>query len=469
MKNSWFKGSGEKKRFYKSLRESSKQRQVAMGLFALFALMPIVAVVFSVVMLFKHHTGGAIAGSSLASVAVGLAAAGGGNIDPAQLNAMARAQVLAQSIEMTQPIFTKSIDPTSQLGPVEISPQNVGLIKRFWVEISGTIQNTDAAVDAVPTPFGISNILSNVNYKDYNGTTRIDTAGWHISALNTAKGRWPYASALQQTVFNGTAPFESAAGQFGSNFPVLVNLTALTHGQNKAFRMVYDVPLAYNDDDLTGAVYANLVNAQSFLNLTINPNPFVATAADDTLAVLRSGTCSFLGNLTVNVYQVYLDQLPTSDQGGKILPQIDLSTIYELKQTSFKAIQAGHDFPISFTNFRRFLSTTVLYNNTGGNDGHGIGADINYWALIAANSTAIWKLFPLSAAQKTRDILGFDFPPGAYYFSFRRKPINTLQYGNMSLTLNAITAGAAAYLLVGWEDFAAVNQITQAGSLAAGA
>lgn len=469
MRNSWFKTSGEKRRFFKNVREASKQRQVAIGLFALFAFVPIVAIVFAGIMLFKHHTGGAVVGSTIASVMVGLAASGGGQIDPAQVNAMARAQVLAQSIEMTQPIFTKSIDTTQQLGPVEIAPQNVGLIKRFWVEISGTIQNTDGAVDAVATPFGISNILSNVSYKDYNGTTRIDTAGWHISSLNTAKGRWPYASALQQSVFNGSSPFESAAGQFGANFPVLVNLTSLTHGQNKAFRMVYDVPLAYNDDDLTGSVYANLVNAQSFLNLTINPNPFVTTGQDDTLAVLRSGTCTFLGNLTINVYQVYLDQLPTDQNGAKILPTIDLSTIYELKQTSFKAIQAGHDFPISFTNFRRFLSTVVIYNNSGSNDGHGIGNDINYWALIAANSTAIWKLFPLSAAQKTRDILGFDFPPGAYYFSFRRKPINTLQYGNMSLTLNAITAGAGAYMLVGWEDFAAVNQITQAGSLAAGA
>lgn len=461
-----FSMSGSKTRkLINNLRHFGPSRRVAVGLFAIFAFMPAVAIVFAVVMAFKHHTGGMMAGSGAAAVAVGLAA-GANNVDPAVVNAMTRAQVLAQSVEMIQPIFTKSIDPTSQLGPVEIDPQNVGLIKRFWVSISGTIQNTDAAVDAVATPFGIANILTNINYKDYNGTTRIDTFGWHVASLNTAKGRWPYASALQQTVFNGISPFESAAGQYGANWPTLVNLTGLTHGQNKAFRMVYDVPLAYSDDDLRGAVYSSLVNAQSFLNLTINPTPFVATGQDDTQAVLRSGTCTFLGNLTINVYQVYLDQLPVG-QNGKILPQQDLGTIYELKTTAFKAIQAGHDFPISFTNFRDFLSTVILYNNSGSNDGHGIGQDINFWSLKAANSTEIFKLFPLDAAQRTRDILGFDFPPGTYYFSFRRKPINTLQYGNMALNLNAITAGAGAYMLVGWEDFAYVNTITQAGSLAA--
>lgn len=461
----WFKGAGEKRKFFNNLRHFGPSRQVAVGLFAIFAFVPIAALVFAVVMAFKHHPVGSFAGASGVGLAVGLATSAS-NIDPATLNAMARAQVLAQSVEMIQPIFSKSIDPTQQLGPIGVDPQNVGLIKRFWVSVSGTIQNTDAAVDAVATPFGISNLFTNINYKDYNGTTRIDTFGWHVAALNTSKGRWPYASALQQSVFNGVSPFESAAGQYGANFPVMVNLTGLTHGTNKAFRMVYDVPLAYSDDDLRGAVYSSLVNAQSFLNLTINPNPFVATGQDDTQAVLRSGTCSFLGNLTINVYQVYLDQLPVGNN-GKILPQQDLGTIYELKTTAFKAIQAGHDFPISFTNFRDFLSTVILYNNTGSNDGHGIGADINYWALTAANSTQIFKLFPLDAAQRTRDILGLDFPPGTYYFSFRRKPINTLQYGNMALQLNAITAGANAYMLVGWEDFAYVNTITQAGSLPA--
>lgn len=396
------------------------------------------------------------------------------NIDPQTLNALQRAQVLAQAVEMTQPIFSQSIDPTKQIGPVNVTPRNVGLIKGFRVIVTATIQNTDAAQDALATPFGIQNLLSLIQFDDLNNNTRIQTSGVHIANLNTAKGRFPYASALQQTVFNGTSPFESASAQYGANFPVLNNLTGLVHGTNKAVRMVYDVPLAYSDDDLRGAVYANVVNATMNLALTINPTPFVSFASDDTDAVLRMGngavaaTTSFLGNVTITVYQIYLDQLPVGQNGGKILPAMDLSTIYELKQTTFKAIQAGQDFPIPFTNFRDFLSTFLIYNNSGGNDGHGIGADINYWALQSANFTNVWKLFPLDLAQKSRDILGVDFPAGSYYSSYRRKPISTLQYGNMNLVLNAITAGAAAYLRVGWEDFAQVNTLTQAGSLAGG-
>ncbi len=60
-----------------------------------------------------------------------------------------------------------------------------------------------------------------------------------------------------------------------------------------------------------------------------------------------------------------------------------------------------------------------------------------------------------------------DMPPGTYYFSSREKPISTVQYGNMQLILNAITAGAGAYVSVGFEDFALVNTLNMAGSLAA--
>ena len=153
-------------------------------------------------------------------------------------------------------------------------------------------------------------------------------------------------------------------------------------------------------------------------------------------------------------------------QNGVILPILDLSTVYELKTTNFTAIPSGQDFPFSYANFRDFLSTIAVFNSTGATAGLKAGSDVNYWALQSANFTNIFKIDPLLAAQFAREIIAADLPLGTYYFSHRKKPISTTQYGNMQLVLNAISVSGSPYVQIFWEDFALVNTLTQAGSLA---
>lgn len=397
----------------------------------------------------------------LALSAVAAAGGGGGNVDPVALNFAQRSAVLGASVEMTQQIYSNTFAALGAgANTINILPRNVGLIKKFIVEISGTF--TAAGASAV-TAFGLSNLLSNVSFFDLNNNQRINTAGWHLSLLKQAKARDTQGSSEPlstsqsdamlggQFVASGTAP----------NFPV-INYP-LPSGAGAAFRAIFDVPLAYSDDDLRGSIYANVVNATMLLQLTFNPTP-APGGADNTLAVWGTATGP-LSNVTVTVYQVYLDQLPQGKQ-GVILPMLDLSTIYELKATTFTAIPAGQDFPIPYANFRDFLSTTAIFNSTGATAGLKNGSDINYWALQSANFTNIWKIDPLLAAQKIREIVNTDFPLGTYYFSHRRKPISTLQYGNMQLILNAASVSGSPYVLVGWEDMALQNTLTQAGSLA---
>jgi hypothetical protein len=236
-----------------------------------------------------------------------------------------------------------------------------------------------------------------------------------------------------------------------------------------AFRAVFEVPLAYSDDDLRGAVYLNVVNSTAQLSLTLNPAFFAPTSATDTTPNVWSSGANAQGtvtNLTIAVYQVYLDQLPIG-KNGVILPALDLSTVYELKYTNLTGQAVAQDFPYAYTNFRDFLSTLVTWNSTGATAGLKNGSDVNYWALQSANFTNIWKIDPLLAAQKTREIIGSDLPLGTYYFSHRKKPLSTIQYGNLELILNAATLTAGvSYMNVYVEDFALVNALTQAGSLA---
>lgn len=386
---------------------------------------------------------------------------------PVELNFAQRAAVIDNSVQMTQQIFSNTLAGPIAAGNnvINVIPRNVGLVKKFIIEISGTITNTDGVNASTATVFGLSNLLSNVQFTDLNNNQRISTTGVHLAVLKQVKHRTtdpasvPISTKLDdsmlagQFVASGTAP----------NFPVVV-YPLPAKGGNAAFRAVFDVPLAYSDDDLRGAVYANVVNSTMQLQLTLNPTA-ASVAADTTGAVWAGGTGT-ITNVTVTVYQVYLDQLPVG-QNGVILPMLDLSTVYELKSTNLTAITAGQDFPIPYANFRQFISTMAIFNSTNATAGLKNGSDVSYWALQSANFTNIWKKDPLLVAQQVREIIMSDLPLGTYYFSHRKKPISTLQYGNMQLILNAISAGAGAYLLVSWEDFALVNTLTQAGSLAA--
>jgi hypothetical protein len=167
----------------------------------------------------------------------------------------------------------------------------------------------------------------------------------------------------------------------------------------------------------------------------------------------------------VTVYQHYVDQLPIGQNGQPILPVMDLSTIYELKNTTLTGMTANQDYPIPYANFRSFLSTIAVYDNAGTLN---VGTDVNYWAQQSANFTNIFKMTAEETALMTRVRNGVDYPAGVYYFDHRRRPLNTIQYGNIELVLNPSSVGSGASILAGFESFAMINVISGAGSLPAG-
>lgn len=371
------------------------------------------------------------------------------NVNASQQNALARSLILTNAVDRFQQIYAATIDASSQ-NVLNIAPRNVGLIKGFWVEISAAVTATAAAT---LTTFGPANILSQIVFTDLQNNTRIQTAGWHLHMNNTARANMPFLGAHTLTSY----PIG-----YGNNWTEISAPATLAASANGTVVMRYYVPLAYSQSDLRGAVYANVVNATMNLQLTVNTSAFVASG-DATLGVF-SGGAGTVGNVSVTVYQHYLDQLPVQNN-QTILPYMDLSTIYELKNTSMTGLQANQDFPIPYANFRSFLSTSVIYDNGGTLN---TGSDINYWALQSANYTQLFKMSPTTLASLARLKIGVDYPDGTYYVNHRNRPINTIQYGNMELIVNASTVNSGAQLLVGYEDFAMVNYVTGAGSLPGG-
>lgn len=372
------------------------------------------------------------------------------NANPYELNAQARAIVLANAVERVQQVYSNTVAAASQ-NVLNIPNRNVGLIKGFIVKISASVTN-GATNPANLTKLGPANILSQIVFTDLQNNTRIQTAGWHMHLLNTAKLGKPFGVPWQSI----TAPIA-----YGANYTDISAPATLAANASGTVNMYYYVPLAYSSTDLRGALYANVVNATMNLQLTINTAAFVASG-DATLGVY-SGNSGTVGNVTVTVFQHYLDQIPQT-QNGPVLPMMDLQTFYDIKNTNVNGLTVTQDFPIPYANYRSFLSTFFIYDNGGTLNA---GTDLNYIALQSANFTQLYKTTPFELALIAQNEIGTDYPSGVYYMNHRNKPINTNQYGNMELVLNPSTVNASAQVLVGYEAFGQIALMNQAGSLPA--
>ena len=386
-------------------------------------------------------------------------------------NAQASKILRAKAITMVQNIYSATIAPASNPVISNLIPRNVGIIKKFVVEIAGTLTN-GAGGTATLTDGGLANIIQNVTFYDLNNNLRINTNGLHLSLLANAKRRRPYAATSQWNTIYTTGGVNNVSQMLNvppALWPVLSAPATIAASTAGTFRAVFEIPIAYSDDDLRGAIFANVINSTMNLQITFNQNAMVGAAPADYTTAVYQGSTGVFTSATVNVYQVYLDQIPTNPKTGQaILPQTDLSTVYELKSTNIGQVPtANQDLPIPFTNFRSFFSAFVIYNNNGAATGRLLGSDINYFSLTTANYTNIFKYDPLYAAMIARDIIGEDLPAGMYYFSFRRQPIWTTQYGNQQINLNPITVNAGAYVNVYWEDMALQNTLSGATSLPA--
>jgi hypothetical protein len=404
-------------------------------------------------------------------------------IAAAQANAAARSAVLNNSIESLQVIYSNSgMNPATQ-NVVNIPPRNVGLIRGFYVHVATTF-TTGITTTLTRTTLGPANLLSLVTFNDLSNQQRINVQGWYLPYLDSQRRRnQSFSSELAtgvpasqasgvDTPLGLAANFTSQFGLSGTNTPLMSCPASIGPSTaNNVIDMWYYIPISYTDRDLRGAIYAGVVNSVMNLQLTFNNGSFqVASTADPTLAVFASsGAVNAITGQTwsVEVYQDFLDQLPFSNQ-GPVLPFQDLSWSYLLNTTFFTAMAVGQDYPIPFPNFRNIQSVTVVYDNGGSLN---TGQDINYLALQSANYTNVFKVSPAMASILTRNILHVDMPKGCYYFDFRRKPLSTVQYGNLALVINPATVTSTlgpSQFLVGFEQLAMQNQIVGAGSIAGG-
>lgn len=374
----------------------------------------------------------------------------------AQQNAAAEQAVLAMAQPMLQQVASNSqyaAANTAQGQNITFDLQNVGLNTKIIIEVSGTLAAT-AGQNLVATQFGMLNFLSNVQLTDLSNYQRVNTTGRHLHMLACIRRQLAFGAAYQN----------DSPVNLGSTFNVQ-NAEQNIDEAGTTFRIFYEVPLAYGEFDLRGAIYASVVNATWRLQVTVNPSLTVATGGTDPLnpAYISTGAgTGSLTNVTFKVYQQYLDQLPRGQNGVPIVPLQSLAYNYLIQTTTSPSVVANVDFPIQYANFRTFLSTIAVYVNNGALNA---GTDINYLGIQVANQTFLEKVDPFLASLRARNLIGSDPPKGTYIFDHRRKPIETQQYGNMQFVVNAATA-TSAYCEMMYEMLSIQSQAINAGSLA---
>lgn len=371
-----------------------------------------------------------------------------------------RDTILATAMPRVQQIGSQSITGTVSAANANLTfnPVLAGLLVGFLVEINATYENLGAGA-GTRTEFGALNTVNRFQFTDLSNFTRINTTGWHVGLLNSAKlGSWSGGAVAPNLPFN--------AGNINNVNSLAATIDAAGGADDeRAVRMVYYVPVAYGQTDLRGAVMLQVVNATSQLQIQLNSAP--GTAPADELAAVFKGanTNVIMKNATVQVSQVYYDQLPRGQNGQLVLPIVDLSTMYLLNDTTVAPLVVNQDNAVPYANFRTYLSTFAVFDNGGT---YNTGSDVDYWALQYANGLRQFQEEAEIVQYFTRNQIGFDFPQGVYYFDHRAYPISTANYGNCELILRPTTVNANAMLAMGYEMFAQSQAIVAASSLPQG-
>lgn len=386
-------------------------------------------------------------------------------MSPSQQNQMAR-QLILRGGQVGNTYFPPAIDVYQQLSPgLPSSPapgsvltfyvRNVGLVKRLIVQFKATV-TAGATTTQTLTKFGLQNLVSNVSFFDLGANQRINCAGWYLNTIASAKRRRIYGAAYTTDTPNGMG---------NNNNRIMYAPATIAANGTSEIDFMLEIPFVKNDTDLRGAIYADVTQATMQVQITLNPNMFVSSTADPTLAVYQSGGSDLasLSNLSWQVTQNYLDQLPRIG-GAPILPNLDIGQAYLLNTTASGLPIANQDNGYAFINQRTYESVAFYYDNNGTLNVN--GTDINYVNLTSANFTNILNLNPRFLGLMDRNVLMDDFPAGMYYLDFRHRPIDTNQYGNMQLIINpSSVGGSAAYFGYGTEAFGVIGLVNQGGSL----
>lgn len=377
------------------------------------------------------------------------AASGSQNkMTPAQQNAAARSLIWGTAKPILQQVTSKAFGTITPGTPttVVVNPLQIGFVRRFIVEITGTITNTTAGVALAKTANGTSNLLKNVTFNDFTGNPRHNCSGRSIDYVEAFKyGRIPGAAYTTDNT-------EGYGSNYGSN--VGPNLTVSGGGTpSGTFTRVFEIPIMQDcGQQMAGGLWLGTNNQTTLLTLTLQDTMVVPSTGDPLTAVLQgssAGAITFTQtNFTVTVWQEYWNNVPVDKNSDPILPGLDITTAYMITETnSGLTFSAGNPASWNFPTFSKLLGTYFCFDN--GANALNAGTDISAIQLVVSNYSIIRQYNPISLSRITRDIVGADMPSGSYGVASRMHPFDVSQYPSLQLQITPTgTINAGTYSLI---------------------
>lgn len=334
-------------------------------------------------------------------------------------NTADRMTLLKTGVRMTTKLGTFGPYTAGQIANIRL--RNVGIITGLRVRLTAT-QAASATLTA--SPLAPYNAISKFSLVDYNTTERISAPGAFIYFLNSMRQNRPFMPTGQGNVDTQqtAAPTTTGGGTLYAN---------------------YEIPLAYDPmNDLSGAILAQTVVGEMYLNVTLQPTPI-----GDVSNPYTAGT----GSLTAYYLTVWQDYLQPQ---GPSIPRIDLNTIYEFLGTYqyFDNIATGGSKFIDYPNVRSVLASYYIFVDNGALTVN--GTDINAINLVANGNTNMREFDPLLVRRDMRNAEGGDLPASLYYLNHRRNPVQTWIYSQVQAKFEwgTVTSSPAPYLLTAFES-----------------
>lgn len=357
-------------------------------------------------------------------------------ITPAQQTAMARANIFNFAKPILQRAAQKTFTNVSSGNNVlQVNPLQIGFLRRFLVEVTATVSNTDATHAAALVGFGIDNLVSNITFNDFTGNPRHNASGRSFSFVEAAKYRRAPGAAYTTDSVSGYG--NVIASNVAPSVPAASSVTV---------RRIYEVPIMVDlQQNMAGGLWLGTNNQSVSLNITLNPNPIVLPGADPLNAVyqLAAGGATIsatpITSATVTVYQDYWNNVPSDPKtGNPVLPIGDLQTAYMITETnSGLTFAANQPASWNYPTFSKVLGTYLIYDNNGVLNP---GTDISSLALVVSNFSIIKQYDPYILDRITRDITGTSYPPGTYPFINRQHPLDINQYPALQLQITPSSA-----------------------------
>ena len=300
---------------------------------------------------------------------------------------------------------------------------NIGIMTELYCRVTATADNTGTAA-ATASPIAPYNLIQRCTFYDYDNVPRIRASGPELQ--------------LRASVAQGSLYDVALAGQSGTNGSIVQMPTAV--GSNTlSFDML--VPVAIHPEhDLTGAILAQTVAGEQFLEITFNAN-IAGTGANDSY-LYSAGTVS-VKNIQVEVFQRIIQPQVAPGSSGVALPQLDLLTVYELNgvQITTSNLSVGQEKLIDYPNNRTILGMYFSYLNDGVFNPN--ASDLSLVRQIANGSQPLRNYDPIVLLSENRRVLKGDTFPGHYFILSRLVPIYTQLYGNVQVGVTPSSVGAA--------------------------